>query len=225
MQIRPNSNCGYDYCVNTADNATLYDTYICGDYRLGPVDLPTHLPLSTLFETYDRFGGLCPGQYLSTWTDISGRYVYPAFEGFSLNTGAAPIKGNVTLTVGMYVDRFGAEDVGYFVAPAGAPYIQRALPPMNLNTGADKRYPANYHVYVVQSPVAASIVGSMSFDVSGELYFLSLSMAEYLTFCLLAGPIAPWFGQTGQGTQYKLYDSVAYLLDNGYLRRVHRAEY
>lgn len=86
--------------------------------------------------------GLCPGEYLAKWTDSNGYYVYPEQEGFQLNTDSNAIKGNVSIPVGTYVDRFGAEATGYFVSPAGAPYIQRALPPQNLNTyGNDKRYP------------------------------------------------------------------------------------
>lgn len=36
---------------------------------------------------------------------------------------------------------------------------------------------------------------------------------------MLAGPIAPWFGQPGAGVQYMLYDNVATLIEQGYLRR------
>ncbi|KAK4139197.1 uncharacterized protein C8A04DRAFT_16070, partial [Dichotomopilus funicola] len=52
------------------------------------------------------------------------------------------------------------------------------------------RYPYNYHVYTVIKPLE-----------------------------VLAGPIAPWFGQAGAGVQYKLYQSVGTLITNGYLRR------
>ncbi len=37
---------------------------------------------------------------------------------------------------------------------------------------------------------------------------------------VLAGPIAPWFGQPGQGIQYMLYSSVLTFIDSGFLTRV-----
>ena len=62
-----------DPCAGTNYNATLATTYICGDYRLGPISLPTATPLSDLSDLpdivhpYDRLGGLCPGAYLGQW--------------------------------------------------------------------------------------------------------------------------------------------------------------
>lgn len=53
-----------------------------------------------------------------------------------------------------------------------------------------RRYPYNYHVYSVVKPLE-----------------------------VLAGPIAPWFGQPGAGVQYELYQSVATLIEQGYLQR------
>lgn len=44
-----------------------------------------------------------------------------------------PIEGTVLLEKGRLLDRFGSE-FGRFVSPEGAPYNQRALPPVNLNT-------------------------------------------------------------------------------------------
>ncbi|MEV4416565.1 TNT domain-containing protein [Catellatospora sp. NPDC049609] len=86
---------------------------------------------------------------------------------------------------------------GSFLAPAGTAFGQRALPPQSLNT-PDGAPLANYHVYCVIKP----------FTVDG-------------------GPTAPWFGQPGMGTQYKLMTqylpeagaalSVTWLLANGYL--------
>lgn len=77
------------------------------------------------------------------------------------------------------------------MSPAGAPYNQRALPPTNLNAAPGAAYPYNYHVYQVSRP-----------------------------FTALAGPIAPWFGQMGMGTQFQLDLSVGALVDQGYLLRV-----
>jgi hypothetical protein len=130
-----------DYCAGTAFNASLADWYICGDSRLGPVLLPTLFPLSGLFGTYDRFGGLCPGDFLTKWFNPNTSYYnYPPDNGFQLNTAGQPIMGEVTLPVGLLIDRFGSE-TGTFVSPEGAPYMQRALPPSNLDTPKDdQRY-------------------------------------------------------------------------------------
>jgi len=166
--------------------------YFCGDSRLGPQKLPTKLPLASEVYAYDRLGGLCPGEFLKKWYNSSANsYIYPPQNGFQLNTANAPIEGNQTLAVGMRLDRFGSE-YGAFLSPAGAPYSQRALPPSNLDSPtSDPSYPYNYHVYeVVQA-----------FDV-------------------LSGPIAAWFGQPGQGTQYQTYQNVMTLINGGYLKRV-----
>ena len=104
----------------TADNDTCDCTgvnplnrtsgYICGDYRLGPNTLPSVLPALSLVTNYDRFGGKTPGEYLRLWTNAStGRYVYPPFDGFQLDSDAKPIKGKMMLGVGQEVDRFGSE--------------------------------------------------------------------------------------------------------------------
>jgi hypothetical protein len=71
------------YCSGTNFNRSLLRDYICGDKRLGPTRLPTHLPLDTLFATYDRFGGLLPGAFLKLWTDPTiTSYTYPYPDGF-----------------------------------------------------------------------------------------------------------------------------------------------
>jgi hypothetical protein len=126
-----------NYCAGTEFNASLAHLYVCGDSRLGPVQLPTRFPLSGLFGTYDRFGGLCPGAFLRKWfNSTSGFFIYPPQNGFQLNTVGGPIMGDVTLPVGLLIDRFGSE-YGTFVSPEGAPYMQRALPPSNLDTPKD----------------------------------------------------------------------------------------
>jgi hypothetical protein len=116
--------------------------------------------------------------------------VYPTQNGFALSTAGAPIAANTTLGRGTLLDRFGSE-YGTFMSPAGAPYAQRALPPMNLDAAPGSAYPFNYHVYAVLRP-----------------------------FIVLAGPIAPWFGQMGMGVQFQLTVSVGTLVDQGILGRV-----
>lgn len=53
------------------------------------------------------------------------------------------------------------------------------------------RYPYNYHVYRVLQPIT-----------------------------VLAGPIAPWFGQKGQGVQYVTNSSAESMLNQTILERV-----
>ena len=124
-----------DYCAGTASNATLARTYVCGDPRLGPRVLPRGLPLGTELQSYDRFGGLCPGPFLAAWYNATAAgWNYPPQDGFSVaDATGLPIEGNLTLGAGALLDRFGSE-YGSFTSPAGAPYMQRALPPSNLDT-------------------------------------------------------------------------------------------
>lgn len=37
---------------------------------------------------------------------------------------------------------------------------------------------------------------------------------------VIEGPIAPWFGQPGQGVQYELYQNLSLLVALSYLKRV-----
>ncbi|EFX02270.1 hypothetical protein CMQ_2319 [Grosmannia clavigera kw1407] len=180
------------FCQGTAQTQNLSSTYVCGDYRLGPVQLPSHPPSDSLLEVYDRFGGLCPGQFLATYYDSTAKsWKYPDFEGFQLDTAGETISAEMTLQVGLLIDRSGSE-YGSYASPASAPYMQRALPPSNLDTPASNPvFPYNYHVYrVIQS-----------FEVE-------------------AGPIAPWFGQPGQGVQYKLNGTILSLINDGFVERV-----
>ncbi|KAF9413297.1 hypothetical protein BGZ76_005048 [Entomortierella beljakovae] len=156
---RPAAKCkGRMFCKGVKPvNGT---TYLCGDARLGPKNLPNKFPLDDITHPYDRLGGLCAAEYLKMWTNEDGSYKYPPKFGFQLNTADEPIQGNVTLLVGTMLDRFGSE-YGSYMSPAEAPYPQRALPPSNLAT-SDNKYPNNYHVYrvkkefvVLAGPIAA----------------------------------------------------------------------
>ncbi|EPS27910.1 hypothetical protein POX_e06885 [Penicillium oxalicum] len=188
-----------DHCKpNPCEGITFQNsTYVCGDPRLGPVAAPKMFPLNNELQSYERFGNLCPATFLQKWagsTNANATYKYPPANGFVATTSGTPIIGNVTLPVGQKLDRFGSE-YGSFLAPLGAPYIERALPPSNLDT-YDGSHPFNYYVYEV----------TKSFDVG-------------------AGPIAPWFEQPGGGTQYVTYTNVKGLLEGGYLRRLTPEEY
>ncbi|KAH6856883.1 hypothetical protein B0I37DRAFT_412778 [Chaetomium sp. MPI-CAGE-AT-0009] len=192
------------YCAGTNYTASLLKDYLCGDARLGPTHLPVPTDdsavarvLAVAVAGYDRLGGLCPGAFLERWYDAEAvSWRYPPQDGFliadpeggpQVARPGRPIRANVTLAPETLLDRFGSE-WGNFVSPAGAPYVQRALPPGNL-VGGDPAYPYNYHVYSVVKPLVVE-----------------------------AGPIAGWFGQAGAGVQYKLFDRVNALITNGYLR-------
>ncbi|KAJ7147650.1 hypothetical protein C8R43DRAFT_528186 [Mycena crocata] len=166
--------------------------YYCGDWRLGPEIFPDTHALSTIVTNYDRFGGLCPGEFLEKYFNAtSGFFMYPPLDGFQLSTEQMPIYGNQTLVPGMHVDRFGKETGKYF-APAYTPFEQRALPPSNLNDGmVDGDPPANYRVYRVEK-----------------------------NFTVVAGPIASCFEQPGQGTQYFSAVTIEALVADGYLARI-----
>ncbi|KAJ5767177.1 uncharacterized protein N7511_004793 [Penicillium nucicola] len=185
------ARCQADPCANiTFTNAT----YVCGDSRLGPVKLPKSFPLSTELATYARFGDLCPYEFIEKWTWPNGSYHYPSNDGFVLNDAGEPIEGQTTLPVGRKIDRFGGEYGTYF-SPLGAPYIERALPPSNLDT-FDGDYPYNYYVYEVIKELNVTL-----------------------------GPIAPWFEQPGLGTQFITPYNASDLVDLKYIRRLTKSEY
>jgi hypothetical protein len=52
-------------------------------------------------------------------------------------------------------------------------------------------FPYNYHVYRVLQPLP-----------------------------VIAGPIAPWFNQPGQGVQYEMYQNISFLVATSFLKRV-----
>lgn len=168
--------------------------YVCGDYRLGPITLPSTIPLdgiAGLGSMYRRFGGSCPGEYLTTWWNASiSRWKYPDFDGYTIDTAGKAVRFNYTLREGVYIDRFGDENSNY-TAPAGTPYAMRSLPPWNLNTRKPTDLPYNYYVYKVNR-----------------------------TMRVEAGPIAPAFGQPGLGVQFILPKKVLELVNTGNLTRI-----
>ena len=103
-------------------------------------------------------------------TTKAAGWFYPPDNGFRLLDGK-PIELPLTLPKGEDVDLFGS-GFGSFLAPAGTPFAQRAIPPSNLDTYTEA-YPYEYHLYEVMQP-----------------------------FTVEAGPAAPWFGQLGGGLQY-----------------------
>ncbi|MEU2942640.1 TNT domain-containing protein [Nocardiopsis alba] len=144
------------------------DRYLCGDRRLGPRELPADGPVGELVEGYDRLGGLTPVEFLDRWATEDG-WDYPEHDGFVVEDGK-PVQELRKLPEGWMLDRFGSP-WGTFLAPAGASYAERALPPDSLNTWPDGPE-HNYNCYEVVRPVIA-----------------------------LVGPIAPHFEQPGGGEQ------------------------
>ncbi|MEV5380979.1 TNT domain-containing protein [Streptomyces nondiastaticus] len=159
---------------------------------------PAQKPVGPLLSGYDRTGGLKPDKFLSKYWTGKPNWNYPPNDGFATRGGKLD-KNKTTLKAGQKLDRFGHEG-GSFLAPAGARYPQRALPPDSLQT-IDDKYPCNYHVYTVAKP-----------------------------FTVWQGGIAAWFEQPGGGQQILLDPalvpdapkpklSVGWLVDKGYLKR------
>jgi hypothetical protein len=171
------------------------------DRLLGPKSLPHDGPVGQLVNGYQRLGPNVPdtsagvAKFRSKYFSQNPNNPWnwppdpPNKNGFDVKHGTStPDETRVTLKPGTLLDRFGFAR-GRFLAPKGAPFSERALPPQALDTPdhstADYeglKYqaneiipPSNYHVYCVQN----------GFDVD-------------------AGPIAPWFGQPGRAKQYVL---------------------
>ncbi|MFI1397534.1 TNT domain-containing protein [Streptomyces sp. NPDC020681] len=99
------------------------------------------------------------------------RYALIPDNGFAHDSNGNVIAAEITLKPGQLLDRFGNE-FGRYLAPAGAKYGERSIPPSGLNT-QDPRYPYDYHLYRVK---------------------------EEIVVC--TGPVAPAFEQPGLGVQY-----------------------
>lgn len=181
-------------------------TYFEGDRRLGPEQLPAPglSEVGNEVAGYRRTGQQTPEQFLAQYYDPAanggqGSFIYPPANGFVINPDGYPEETPQTLAAGTRLDRYGSE-YGGFLAPYGALYGVRSIPPTNLNT-SDSRYTCNYHAYEVLKP-----------------------------FTVEAGPAAAWFAQPGGGEQYQLDGTllpdrptgpnVKYLIDNGYLQRL-----
>lgn len=124
------------YCNGTAYNEDLLDTYVCGDWRLGPVQLPSEAPPISTSEinTYNQLGSYEPADFLQDfWNDTEYDWIYPPENGFIIDavTGE-PITGTFELQSDAYIDSF-ATNIRGLLYPASTPYQQRSLPPSNLD--------------------------------------------------------------------------------------------
>ncbi|MGH3415469.1 MAG: TNT domain-containing protein [Actinocrinis sp.] len=177
--------------------------YFGGDSRLGPAHLPLLGPVGFELFGYRRTGPLSPQRFLAQYYSATanggvGGWIYPPDNGFVVEPDGQPVEWTATLPVGQRIDRYGSE-FGMFLAPAGAPYASRSIPPQSLD--GNPAAGCNYHQYQVLKP-----------------------------FAVHAGPIAPWFGQPGEGLQYQVDGTlvsgapaavnVIWLIDNGYLMRL-----
>ncbi|KAK4140119.1 uncharacterized protein C8A04DRAFT_32409 [Dichotomopilus funicola] len=194
------TNCGIpdseEYCFGTRYNSSLVSKYPCGDSRLGPARLPTKHDEEPVARVV--------GAILSDYNPFGGLCPGAFLEAWTNATNGRwkyPPHNGFKLTwepldvmilpVGSLLDRFGDEG-GKFLSPVGVQYRERAIPPGNLATrDADSAYPYNYHVYTVIKPLR-----------------------------VLSGRIEPWFGQPGDGVQYKLDDDITVwsLVEDRYLQ-------
>jgi hypothetical protein len=152
--------------------------YECNDWRLGPTRLPRTGVIGSTLDGYHRLGRLTPVEFLNKWWDPNSdfgqgdwKYSLIPDDGFAHASNGKPIAAEVTLHAGQLLDRFGSE-FGKFLAPAGAKYSARSIPPSGLDT-QDPRFPYNYHLYRVKKDTL-----------------------------VCAGPTAPAFEQPGMGVQY-----------------------
>lgn len=174
-------------------------TFVDGDRRLGPEQLPNHGRVGGELKGYRRFGSMTAPDFLATYYDAAvGSWIYPPQNGYQLRPDGTPVVWRRTLRVGRVLDRFGSE-YGSFLSPAGTPYARRAIPPSNL-TGTPAE-DCNYRQYrVVRSfDVAAGPIAAW-FAQPGDGWQYQLSGAY------VSG--APE------------YLNVLWLVDNGYLERV-----
>jgi hypothetical protein len=189
-----------------------HELYLCGDRRLGPVKLPTTGVFKNIFDGYDRHAAHCPHGYLSTFWELvkdGPRWIFPKYDGFAVmqhEGKPTPITADVILPIGTLVDRFGHPG-GAYLAPAGTPFKLRAIPMENLSRNLPRpgdpvpvkpAPPLNYYLY----------------NVTRELL-------------VRAGPIAPHFGDPGNGLQFytniKKYTektNVQWLLNEEYLKDI-----
>ncbi|MFD0689380.1 TNT domain-containing protein [Actinomadura fibrosa] len=149
------------------------------DARLGPSVLPrpSQPPVGPLVENHRPTGELSDDAFLKKYwkpetPEHKATWNYPPSDGFIVHDGQ-PVKHKHTVQPNEHLDRFGAE-TGRYLAPAGAPYAKRSLPPNGLTT-VDHGHPCGYHLYHVQQ-----------------------------AFTVWEGTAAPWFEQPGGGEQIQL---------------------
>ncbi|WP_370115663.1 TNT domain-containing protein [Streptacidiphilus sp. MAP12-33] len=125
-----------------------------GDARLGPAQLPTAGPVGHELRGYQRTGGASTASFLAQFWDPTanggkGGWLYPPQNGYLLKHDGSPIETHQHLGTGQSLDRFGSE-YGSFLAPEGAAYSARSIPPQSLVSSPAAG--CNYHAYKVLKP-------------------------------------------------------------------------
>ncbi|MFC4149087.1 TNT domain-containing protein [Micromonospora mangrovi] len=181
----PQPSPGGSLCVpGTPPNAPQTTDFYAGDPLFGPAQLPTASPVGPLLAGYQRFGAQSQVEWVQNYTTQTTPNKLIFPPGNGFVLGP---HGEQVKTRQTMLPGYRLDRFGFpggaFLAPLGTPFSARSLAPQSLNTPANAPL-ANYHTYCVLKP----------FDVD-------------------SGPIAPWFAQTGLGTQFQL--NAAYLPQAG----------
>ena len=163
---------------------------------LGPKHLPVFGAVGWQLIGYQRTGFQSPAAFLAKFRDSAG-WIYPPDNGYVVVNGK-PLEHTQKLHTGQRIDRYGSV-YGSFLAPAGTPYAERAIPPSSLDSTPAAG--CNYHVYAVAKP----------FDVdAGPIAAWFDQPGGGLQYQLDAGLVS------GAPAQI----NVLWLLNNGYLKDI-----
>jgi hypothetical protein len=137
--------------AGTDSQAQCSTTFLDGDRRLGPARLPDRGEVGLELRGYWRFAGLTRDAFLARYWDPAagsgaGSWRYPPDNGFVHGPDGRPVEAPERLWPGQRIDRYGRA-TGQFLAPFGALYAQRAIPPSNLDD--DPPHNCDYHAYAV----------------------------------------------------------------------------
>ena len=121
--------------------------YYAGDPLLGPARLPVFGAVGAQLAGYQRTGPQSPTRFLAEYRNSSG-WIYPPDNGYMV-VGDVPLEWTETLQPGEDIDRYGGV-YGSFLAPAGTPYAERAIPPSSLDSTPAAG--CGYHDYQVLRP-------------------------------------------------------------------------
>ena len=167
--------------------------------KLGPDHLPVLGTVGEQLHGYDRTGHRSVGTFLATYfDDATGSFRFPPQDGYVIRPDGTPLRWQQHLVPGTRIDRYGSE-FGAFLAPEGARYASRSIPPQNLvGTPAAG---CNYHDYQVlrDFQVDAGPIAPWFFQPGHGLQYQ------------LESALVP-------GAPARL--NVMWLVDNGYLQRL-----
>jgi hypothetical protein len=172
-------------------------SYYHGNALLGPASLPTGGPVGRQLAGYRRTGGMSVARFLAT-------YYNPAGSGSWIYP----------------------PDNGYVTGPGGKPEEST----LRLYKGQDiDRYGSVYGGFLAPAalPYSARSIPPSNLDGTPAALCNYTDYQVTRSFRVDAGPIAPWFGQPGGGTQFQLNGAlvkdapaqlnVMWMIANGYL--------